>query len=177
MSNTVTLLIGAVQAIVVVASAALAWVSIRKFRDSRGVDFVLNAESAIDPLRQSLVNAPVAVIRNVYRAYNLDDLSDEDCQAFPFMQSLYSHVSRICYILTSRRLDLGLHESERRDLIESWMKYLSLFRSHPAMAKIHASALVHRDFNEAFLSLALQYLGDPTHALGVTEETLDAAIR
>jgi hypothetical protein len=157
--NAVTLAFGAVQTVLVVASAVFAWVSIRKFRDSRGIDFILNAEGAIDPLRQSLVNASPEAIRNIYASYNLDELSDEDCRAFPFMQSTYAHASRIFYILNNRRLDLGLKRNEREELLHLWMVNLSAFDGHPAMMCMHRNAQERRDFHENFLRMTTNYLG------------------
>ena len=39
--EAVTVVLNAVQAIVVAATAVFAWLSIKKFRDSRGIDFIL----------------------------------------------------------------------------------------------------------------------------------------
>ena len=67
------------------------------------------------------------------------------------MQSLYSHVSRMYYILSNPRLDLGLSDKERKEMIRTWTDYLALFKKHPAMRKMHESAMKNRDFNEPFL--------------------------
>jgi hypothetical protein len=77
------------------------------------------------------------------------------------MFSLYSHVSRMCYILTNRQLDLGITSKARTEVVDLWMKYLALFKDHPAMIKVHSNAQVHRDYNEPFLELARRYLGIP----------------
>jgi hypothetical protein len=83
-----------INTLLVLATAILAFISIRKFRQSRGIDFILNAESAIDPIRQGLLGSDPALIRNIYRNFCIENLSDEDCQAFPFMHAVYVHVSR-----------------------------------------------------------------------------------
>lgn len=149
-----TAVISVIQTLLIFFAAIIAYVNLRKFRDARGVDFVIDAESTIDPLRHSLTGADPKLIRSIYRSYDLDDLSDEDCRAFPFMQSVYSHVSRIYYILDNGKLDLGLQKEDRDELINSWTEYLVTFRDHPAMQKIHASAMARRDFNQSFLTAA-----------------------
>ncbi len=161
MSTALALLFGGVQTVVVIATAGLAWVSIKKFRDSRGIDFILNAESAVDPLRFAAMSLPPEAIRSIYAHYDLTNLSDVECHAFAFMHSLYSHVSRMCYILTNDHLDLGLNESERAEVLDLWMKYLAFFKNHPAMVRFHLVSQTQRDYNERFLELAVKYLGDP----------------
>lgn len=160
MINLLTVILVGAQTVLLTFTVFFAWSNIRKFRDARGVDFVINAESTIDPLRHSLINLPPALIRNVYGIYELADLADIDCQAFPFMQSLYSHVSRIYFIVTNPHLDLGLNKQEKEQLIDSWTRYLVLFKTHPAMMKIHYSALRNRDFNEPFLKKVAELLGE-----------------
>jgi hypothetical protein len=110
-------LFSGLQTIVIITAAILAWVNIIKLGHSRGIDFVINAESTIDPLRHSLLGADPTLIRNIYSNFDLSKLSDDDCRAFPFMQSLYSHVSRMCFLMTNSRIDLGLSKSARQELI------------------------------------------------------------
>jgi hypothetical protein len=155
-----TLIFTGIQTIFVAAAAMIAIVNLRKFRDARGVDFIINAESTIDPLRHGLSSADASVIRSVYKGYMLEDLTEDDCRAFPFMQSVYSHVSRMYFILCNDRLDLGLHSSEREQLVESWTRYLVLFKDHPAMKKMHANAIKNKDFNKPFLDLAARLMSD-----------------
>jgi len=76
------------------------------------------------------------------------------------MHQLYEHVSRLCSILMSPTLDLGLTESQKAELLRSWTSYLALFKEHPAMKMMHHYAMTNRDFNEGFLNLASQLM-DP----------------
>jgi hypothetical protein len=74
-------------------SVILAVISIRKFRDSRGIDLILQAESAADPLHHGLVGADPALIRSIYRNYGVDALSDDDCRALS-SDAWAGHISR-----------------------------------------------------------------------------------
>ena len=150
----VVLVLTTVQTIVILATVIVAWISLKKFRDSQGVNFLIEAEGKIDPLIHQLVGADSDLIRSVYSTFDLSNLSDTECRAFPVMQSLYIQVSRLYHILTSRSLDLGLTESQRVELIREWTSYLSLYKTHPAMIKMHQHAMTVRDFNEEFLDFA-----------------------
>jgi hypothetical protein len=141
-------------------SVVLAAVSIRKYRNSRGIDFILQAESAIDPLYQRLVGAEPDLIRNAYRGFGVDDLSDEDCRIFPFMHGVYSQVSRMYFILSAKRLDYGLDGQLRKEMIQAWVRELEQYRGHSAMRVMHRHAIQVRNFNTAFLQLAEEVLGD-----------------
>lgn len=154
----VDLALSVFQAAIVFGAAIIAFANLRKFRDARATDFIIEAESKIDPLRHSLVDSSPALIRSIYGSYDIEELSDEECGAFPFMQSVYSHVSRMYYILTNERLDLGLRPDERAEVIDSWTRYLATFSEHPAMRRIHESAMRRRDFNESFLQRAEQVM-------------------
>ncbi len=156
-----SLLLGIFNTFLVLITAILAYIAIKKTRQSRGIDFILEAESAIDPIRHSLVGADPSLIRNIYKdKFYLDELSDEDCQAFPFMHAVYAHVSRMYFILSARRLDHGLDANERDETIGSWTRYLVLFKDHPAMRAVHHQTLRDRDRNSAFIELAKELLGD-----------------
>lgn len=152
--ETTTLVLTTVQTIVIVITVVVAWVSLRKYRDSQGVNFIIEAESKLDPLRHQLVGADADLIRSVYSIYDLSSLSDVDCRAFPVMESIYTQTSRLYYILTSRNMDLGLNESQRAELIREWALYLALFKTHPAMIIMHQHSIISRDFNAGFLDFA-----------------------
>ena len=177
MVTTITLILTGIQTIVVIVTAAFAWINIRKFKDSRGVNFVLNAESKIDPAYQDLTAAPASVIRSIYTAYDLSKLSDDECRALPFMQSVYLHVSRITFIVANPRLDLGLSRREKEELLQIWFAHLRTFRLHPAMQIVHQSALRDRDVNEAFLRLAVNHLGPAQESDVKPETTVDKVTR
>jgi ubiquinone/menaquinone biosynthesis C-methylase UbiE len=156
-----SLALSVINTLLVLITASLAYVSIQKFRQSRGIDFILDAESAIDPIRHGLVGADPSLIRNIYsNNFFLEELSDEDCQAFPFMHAVYAHVSRMYFILSADRMDHGLNAYERDETINSWTRYLVLFKDHPAMRAVHRQTLRDRDRNAAFIDLAKSLLGD-----------------
>jgi len=154
------IILATVQTIIILVTVIVAWTSVRKFRDSQGVNFIIEAETKIDPLFYQLAGADPGLIRNVYSPYDLSRLTDTECQAFPIMHQLYEHVSRLCSILMSPTLDLGLTESQKAELLRSWTSYLALFKEHPAMKMMHHYAMTNRDFNEGFLNLASQLM-DP----------------
>lgn len=153
-----------VQTIIILATVIVAWISVRKFRDSQGVNFIIEAETKIDPLFYQLAGANPSLIRNVYSPYDLSGLTDTECQAFPIMHQLYEHVSRLCSILMTPTLDFGLTEFQRAELLRSWTSYLALFKEHPAMRVMHHYAMTNRDFNEEFLNLASQLMGPDASA-------------
>jgi hypothetical protein len=147
------------QLLVISGGAIIALKNLQKTKDVTGSNFIINAESKIDPLRQGLVNADVKTIRSIYRyAFDVDQLTDEDCAAFPFMQSLYSQASRMFFLLHNNQLDLGLSEKHRCELIELWMCYLGAFRNHPAMKVMHSGARKNQDFHPDFFARAEQVL-------------------
>jgi hypothetical protein len=135
-------------------SGALAWLSLRKYRNSRGIDFILEAEGAIDPLYHRMVGAEPVLIRSIYRSYGIEKLSDENCRVFPFMHVVYSQVSRMYFILSAKQLDYGLDPSMREEMIQSWVKELEQYKHHPAMIAMHRHAIRTENFNSAFLRLA-----------------------
>lgn len=147
-----------INVLVVAFGTYLAIKNLKKITHSRAIDFVLDAESKIDPLRHGLVSAEPRVIREIYTAYDLTDLTDDQVAAFPFMQSVFSHVSRLYYLLCNRSLDLGLSEEQREELIVSWMGYLGSFRSSPAMQVMYKAAIRHGDFNTSFMTKARDVL-------------------
>jgi hypothetical protein len=49
--------LAAVQTIIILVTVIVAWISVRKFRDSQGVEFIIEAETKIDPLSYQLANA------------------------------------------------------------------------------------------------------------------------
>ena len=138
----------------VILSTALALLNIRKYRNSRAIDFILNAESSIDPLHHALVGGDPALIREIYRNHGARNLSDTDCQAFPYMYSVYAHISRMYFILSAQNLDYGLSRRLREITIETWSRDLALYKDHPAMRALHEEALRSANFNESFLRLA-----------------------
>ncbi|MER7283919.1 hypothetical protein ABT369_56855 [Dactylosporangium sp. NPDC000244] len=140
--------------VLLVLSLVLAAVSIQKYRASRGIDFVLQAESAGDSLVHDLVGADPALIRGIYRSFDLERLSDDDCRSFPFMYGTYIHVSRMYFILSNSKLDYGLTGEDRDQLISAWVNDLSAFKGHPAMEIVHEKALSRRNFNAKFIELA-----------------------
>lgn len=137
-----------------VLSVGLAAISVRKLRNSRGVDFILQAEGAVDPLHYGLVGAEPEIIRSVYRAFDLDLLDDADCRDFPFMYSIYTHASRMHYIMSAKRFDYGLSAFQREETKRAWTNDLLLFIDHPAMKTVHQHALRLRNYNSSFLQLA-----------------------
>lgn len=161
MLTSLTLILSIVNTLLVLITVCLAYVNIQKFRQSRGIDFILDAESAIDPVRHGLVGADPALIRNIFRdKFYLEELSDEDCKAFPFMHAVYAHVSRMYFILYGDRLDYGLDAHDKDETINSWIRYLVLFKDHPAMQAVHRQTLRDRDRNSAFIDIATKLLGD-----------------
>jgi hypothetical protein len=141
-------------------SAALAMVSIKKYRNSRGIDFVIQAESGIDPLYYGLVGADPDLIRNAYQSFGIEGLSDEDCRLFPFMHGVYSQISRMYFLLSAKRLDYGLDRELRKEMIQAWVRELGQFKGHPAMRAMHRHAIRTCNFNTAFLRLAEEVFGD-----------------
>src|SRR5208282_827295 len=95
-----------------------------------------------------------------YKGFGIDDLCDDDCRVFPFMQAVYSQVSRMYFILSAKRLDYGLDRSMREEMIQAWMKELAQFKDHPAMMAMHSHAVSTGNFNSAFLRIAVEVLGD-----------------
>jgi hypothetical protein len=159
-----------VSLILIGVSATLAWVSIQKYRNSRGIDFVLEAEGAIDPLYHKLVGEEPALIRNAYRSFGIQDLSDDDCRVFPFMHVIYSHISRMYFILSARQLDYGLTQVLREEMTQAWVKELVQYRDHPAMVAMHRHAVRTGNFNSAFLRLAGEVFGDPDKSQSESNE-------
>jgi len=47
-----------------------------------------------------------------------------------------------------------LNPVEKEETIRAWIRYLRVFKDHPAMIVVHRQAVINRDFNGAFLSLA-----------------------
>lgn len=140
--------------ILVVVSAATALLGIQKYRNSRGIDYILNAEGVVDPMHHELVGADPALIRSIYRGYEIDDLTDVDCRSFPFMYSIYVHVSRMHFLISSPSLDLGLSVQTRASEIEKWLRDLALYKNHPAMVAVHRTAMRSGNFNPQFMRLA-----------------------
>ncbi len=172
MNSVLTLALAGIQTLVVVVTAIFAWVNIRKFKDSRGIDFVLNAENQIDPIYQNLTHTSPSVIRSIYANYDLSGLSEDECQALPFMHSLYLHVSRITYITSNSRLDLGLTRLKKDTLLRLWFAHLGTFRNHPAMRIVHQTSVRVRDVNDTFLHLAAVHLGAPAPNAGSESNAL-----
>ncbi|HMG43168.1 MAG TPA: hypothetical protein VK611_17690 [Acidimicrobiales bacterium] len=144
-----------VQTAVVIATGVFAWISIGKVKDSRAIEFLLNAESNFDPLYQSLIDVSSELTRNIYQNWDeVAGLSDEDVRAFPFMQTFYSQVARLCSMLDNDGLDLGLRAPARRELLNLWLRSLGAFAGHPAMQAMHESAIRCEDYNKAFMAKA-----------------------
>jgi hypothetical protein len=157
--------------IILAFSGALAWSSLRKYRNSRGIDFILEAESAIDPLYHKMVGAEPALIRNAYRSYGIAKLSDENCRVFPFMHVVYSQVSRMYFILSAKQLDYGLDQSMRAEMIKGWVSELEQYKHHPAMIAMHRHAIQAENFNSAFLRLASEIFSHAGESRGNGSES------
>jgi hypothetical protein len=149
-----------VSVVLLTFSAALAMVSLKKYRNSRGIDFVIQAESGIDPLYHGLVGADPDLIRNAYKCFGIEGLSGEDCRLFPFMHGVYSQISRMYFVLSAKRLDYGLDRELREEMIQAWVRELGQFKGHPAMRAMHRHAIRTRNFNTSFLRLAEEVFGD-----------------
>jgi hypothetical protein len=60
-------------------------------------------EVAADRMPAALWGADPDLIRNIYRGFGIEGLNDDECQAYPFVYRMYSHVSRMYFILSAKR--------------------------------------------------------------------------
>ena len=72
------IVLATVQTIIILVTVIVAWISVRKFRDSQGVNFIIEAETKIDPLFYQLAGGDPGLIRNVYSPYDLSKLTDTE---------------------------------------------------------------------------------------------------
>lgn len=149
----------AVAALAALRSAKINRRNFDALRQTQARDFFLSTEARINPVRHNLVGADPALIREVYKDYDVDKLSDIECRTFPFMQAVYSHVSTIYYILEHKQLDLGLNDEDRKEILDAWKRYIIGFKNHPAMMRMHTDATKkRRDFNSSFMEMAEEEL-------------------
>src|SRR5262249_42489924 len=86
------------------------------------------------------------------KSYGVEDLSDAEVRSFPFMQSVFSHVSRMYFVLSEKGFDTGLDGGQIEVMTDAWIKYLMSFYDSAAMKRMILSALSKEDFNSSFLS-------------------------
>jgi len=149
----------AIEIAILLLGVLVAWINLKKFRNARGVDFTLSAEGQIDPLHHMLLREPPDVVRRIFGSKIPDSYSDEDVRAFVFYFNVYSHVSRMYFLLSNKSIDLGLDRKERSDFVEVWVSHLAQFAQDPVMKHVHAMAKRDGDFNAAFLDAADSVLG------------------
>ncbi len=143
--------ISILQSVLILASAVIAWQTVRMLRDSRKVDLMVAAENSAEAAFIALQGQEIAVLRSIFQDQGLGDLSDHDLATVPFFITMYSSVARLHYFLTDNNLDLGMSKLDREQQLESWMTSLQRYASHPALTAIHLSARERRDYDPMFL--------------------------
>lgn len=151
------LLLNGFQLFVILAGVLVAWINIRKLRDSRGIDFIINAEGQVDDLHANLVDKDIPLIRRAFGGDIPDEYSDLEVRLYAYFFFKYSHYSRMYFLLGNRNLDLGLSEKNRNETIDAWMNEFRSFSKDPVMMKVHENAVKNMDFNQDFLQIAESY--------------------
>lgn len=152
------LVLGIANLLVVVAAAVIALQNLRRFRDSRGIDFVVTAEGQIDSLVYGMMTATPQTIRTVFGPRLPDGISDDDLPAFVYSYSSYAHVSRMFYLTNKAGPGLGMSKKDIEEWEGIWLRFLKTQRESEIWLGLHHKAYQGRYFNDNFLEKASQAL-------------------
>ncbi|MEM6889850.1 MAG: hypothetical protein AAF636_17155 [Pseudomonadota bacterium] len=144
--------------LVVVVAAYIAIQNLRKFRNSRAIDFVITAEGQIDTLVYGMMTSSPHTIRKVFGSRLPENIPDEDLAAFVYSYSSYAHISRMFYLTNKAGLDLGMSKSDIQEWEDIWLRFISTQKDNDLWQGLHARAVEGRYFNDAFLEKATKAL-------------------
>ncbi|MCF7748871.1 hypothetical protein GLP43_14995 [Sulfitobacter sp. M39] len=144
--------------LIVAIAAYIAIQNLRKFRNSRAIDFVISAEGQIDTLVYGMMTASPHTIRKVFGSRLPEGTRDEDLPAFVYSYSSYAHISRMFYLTNKAGLDLGMSKSDIQEWEDIWLRFIGKQKDNDLWLGLHRQAVEGRYFNDAFLDKASKAL-------------------
>lgn len=132
--------------------------SIRQARDSRNIDFIINAEGQVDPLFLSLTEAEPEVVRATLPGVVPPEVPDAKVKAYMNVYYAYRHLSRIIYMLQNDDVSLGMTRRERREHVEDWMNESKKY-DQEILIDLHSRCRATGEFNDGFIRQMDKMLG------------------
>lgn len=152
--DIIKILIDIVELIAIISAAIAAIVNIRKFRDARSVDFIINAEMCLDPAYLRIMDENESTIQRAFGKRIEDIKTKEELRLYVYFFYHYSQVSRMYFLLKNKKLDLGMPTEMRKETIDAWLNHLKGLAEDPIFLRVHEDALKYKDFNPDFLKHA-----------------------
>jgi hypothetical protein len=132
--------------------------TIEQARDSRNVDFVIDAEGQVDPLFLALLNAPPEVIRKTVPGVVTPDIPDDKIAPYMHIYFAYRHLSRIIYMLQNESVSIGMSKAERRQFIDDWINEIKKY-DQEIVRDLHSRCRLTGEFNNGFTKRMDKLLG------------------
>lgn len=131
--------------------------SLKQGKDSRNIDFVINAEGQIDPLFLSIAEQDPHVIRAMFPKLIPASVADSDLKTLVLTYYAYRHASRMYYLFANDDISLGMNEMDRKRMAEEWMSELKKYNLD-YIRIIHDFSHISDEFNAGFISFVDEML-------------------